>query len=364
MLRAVRGWDWIPQGLSGSENARLLAADRFYSSASNGYFGNFNSVGRFGFGGCLNWALAPGNLDANQIVGLTGSSRATNTMGCAVFVDQANNAYDWVTFFDAVTGAPQLSFYFAEYGVIKVYRGYPYSGTLLVASQPGSFQEDEWFYFEAKATIDATAGAVECRVNTATVISLVAANTMATLNAFADSYGFGVARGPTFGNAAFVKFDDFYFNDDTGSYNNGFLGNCRVMTQKVAGNSTPQDFTIGGSSPAATAWQSLLNANLDDTKYLFDNTAGHKSLFTIEAIINAPMVFGIQISGAYRQDDATQRTARNVIKSGSTTAEGGDQLTNQTYTMYKDIWEINPATSVGFTGAELNALLIGPKEQA
>ena len=108
----------------------------------------------------------------------------------------------------------------------------------------------------------------------------------------------------------------------------------------------------------------MLNTGLDSTKYIHSGTPGDESLFTIEAIINAPMVFGIRVSSAVWQDDATQRTYRNLYKSGATLTEGSDQLTNQTPTFYGDIVEINPATGVGYTGGELNALLIGGKEQA
>jgi hypothetical protein len=50
-----------------------------------------------------------------------------------------------------------------------------------------------------------------------------------------------------------------YFNDAAGSMNNTFLGNVRVKSQFTASAGDSTQFTIGGSAPAATNWQSVLN---------------------------------------------------------------------------------------------------------
>lgn len=359
-LRVIEGFDFMPSGLSASERARIYGAKGYYNWNS----GIDVATGRFAFGKAM-WQ--PSGITSTGLYGSKipiGSAVSDGYTGLAVFVGTgvSNQIGGIITFHDGLTDAPQVTVVFYLNGIVQVWRGLPASGTLLVQTPTASFQEDQWFYGEARCKVDPTAGQVEVRINTKTVISLVAANTQATVNGTYDLigvgfYNWGVAQ------RAFYGFDDMYFCDTAGGANNNFLGNCRVMTQFVTGNSTPQNFAIGGSSPAATAWQSLLNTNLDDTKYIHDGTAGDSSLFTIEAIVNAPMVFGIAASAAARMDDATQRTERNVIKSGSTTATGADHLINQTYTFYKDIWETNPATGVGFTGAELNALLIGPKVQ-
>jgi hypothetical protein len=360
-LRIIEGFDFMPAGLSSTERARIYGA--------KGYF-NWNNgmdvaLGRFDFGKAM-WipnTLLSGGIYGSKIP--IGTAETDGYAGLAVYVGTgvSNQIGGILVFHDGLTDSPQITVLFYQNGIIQVWRGLPSSGTMLAQTAVAIFQEDQYFYAEARCKVDPSSGAVEVRVNTKTVISIVSANTKATANSTYDMigvgfYNWGVAQRAAYG------FDDLYFCDTAGAENNNFLGNCRVMTQFVTGNSTPQNWAIGGSAPAATAWQSLLNTNLDDTKYIHDGTAGDKSLFTIESIINAPMVFGIQVSGAYRQDDATQRTVRNLIKSGATLTEGGDQLTNQTFTFYKDLLELNPATSVGYTGADLNALEIGEKVQA
>jgi hypothetical protein len=350
----------MPSGLSTSERERIYSAKGYYPIGS----GMDVAVGRFGFGKAMRtpYGVVGGGMVSNRIP-VRGSLNEGFT-GIATYVG-AGTSYavrPFFSFYDGLSDSPQCSVTFAPNGIIQVTNGGP-TGTPLVSSDTGSYQTDQWFYTEAHPVIGAT-GAMEVRVNTKPVISLPSANTQAIgARATFDMINVGWESSGTI-QFADSGWDDMYLCDTAGSRNNGFLGNCRVKTQFVTGNSTPQDFAIGGTSPPAAAWQALLNTNLTDLEYIHDGTVGHESLFTIESIVNAPMVFGIGVSGAYRQDDATQRTVRNLIKSGATLTEGGDQLINQTFTFYRDIFEINAATGVGFTGAELNALGIGPKVQA
>jgi hypothetical protein len=359
-LRLIEGFDFMPSGLSTSERERIYSAKGYYPIGS----GMDVAVGRFGFGKAMRtpYGVVGGGMVSNRI-----PVRATineGFIGIATYVG-AGTSYavrPFFSFYDGLSDSPQCSVTFAPNGIIQVTNGGP-ANTPLVSSDTGSYQTDQWFYTEAHPVIGTSGGAMEVRVNTKPVISLVSANTQAIgARATFDMVNVGWESSGTI-QFADCGWDDMYLCDTAGSANKGFLGNCRVKTQFVTGNSTPQNFAIGGTAPAATAWQSLLNTNLDNTKFIHSGTAGDESLFTIESIINSPMVFGIGVSGAYWQDDATQRTVRNLIKSGATLTEGGDQLTNQTGTFYRDILELNPATGVSYTGAELNALLIGSKVQ-
>jgi len=360
-LRIFEGFDFMTAGLSATERARRYAAKGYY----NWNNGIDVATGRFAFGKAM-WQplqLVGGGLYGSKVP--IKAAVDDGYAGVAVYVGSGvtNQIGGILVFHDGLTDAPQITVLFYQNGIIQVWRGWPPSGAMLTQTAVAIYQENQWFYGEARCKVDSTSGIVEVRVNTKTVIRIPAANTKATANPTYDMIGVGyynwsVAQWASYG------FDDLYFCDTAGTENNSFLGNSRVMTQFVTGNSTPQDFLIGGSAPAATAWQSVLNTGLDSTKYIHSGTPGDESLFTIEAIINAPMVFGIRVSSAVWQDDATQRTYRNLYKSGATLTEGSDQLTNQTPTFYGDIVEINPATGVGYTGGELNALLIGGKEQA
>jgi hypothetical protein len=353
-LRLICGLDEFP---SAGDTERLLSAAGWY------WFPGFAimpivTTGRFGYGGCLGYSQG----NTNQLpffVKMTGVSVSHGYMGFA-YKFHPSNASPFVTFFDAVNATPCFSVSFHSLGVIKVWRGFPGTNHL-ITSAPGVFTQEEWFYCEVGGIVDPTGGAVEVRVNTQPVITLASANTDGGGRGLTDSIGWGVVGG----NVYQFYLDDVYFNDTAGSINNTFLGNVRVKTQLAAGAGASTDLSLSAASaPAATNWQSVLNNNLDDTKYVYSPTVGDDDLYTVQAIVNAPLVHGVQVRGAYRQDDATQRVAHNQLKAGTTTVQGGDHYLNQTYTYYGDIWELNPDTGLGWTGSEVNAIQIGPKVAA
>jgi len=107
--------------------------------------------------------------------------------------------------------------------------------------------------------------------------------------------------------------------------------------------------------------EAVRNLILDDQRYVQTLTSGNQDLYTLQPILNAPAVLAVQVSGAYRMDDSTQQKVRNTLNAGGTASEGVDHYINQSFTYYRDIWELNPHTGLGWTGAEVNALKIGPK---
>jgi hypothetical protein len=264
-------------------------------------------------------------------------------------------------FYDAISDAPQIIVSLDANGVIRIYRGGSYGGggTLLLTSYSGAYYFDEWFYLEIYCKIHATAGEVQVRVNTKTVLSLVTANTQATSLAYFDATGFG-ARIVSFSSPFVAAIDDHYFCDTSGSVNNSYLGNIRIKNQLPVSNGDNIDFTPFG---AASNWQAARNTLLADTpSYNYSPTIGDYDLYNMDPILNAPVVHAIQTRMGLRQDDATQLIAHAIIKAGGTLDEATlDHYLNQTFTYYLDIWERNPHTGVGWTGTEVNALQAGPK---
>jgi hypothetical protein len=323
------------------------------------------AAGRFGFGGSLNWGGLVGTQTQRlQLVRpiLPGMTFTTGVIGLAMYIGKTSITPFNVQFYDAIYDAPQVSIEFTANGVVSAYRGGP-TTNLLGSSYAGAYYFDEWFYLEAKATIGNPGGALEVRINTVPILAFPTVNTQATGRAVFDSTCFAtrtVGLGQTFA----AGIDDVYVLDDAGSVNNTFLGNVRVKTQFTAGAGDLTQFAIGGSAPAATNWQSVLNKALDDTKFVSSPTVGQEDLYAIEAILTSAQVHGVQVRSGMRQDDSTQRVGHNVLKMGGVSAEGGDHYLNQSYTHYMDIFELNPSTGLGMTGTQLNAGQIGPKVAA
>jgi hypothetical protein len=172
-----------------------------------------------------------------------------------------------------------------------------------------------------------------------------------------DSYGFGWLAGS---GTATIDFyiDDLRFYDTTGAQNNTWLSTARVQEMIAGGDGATLDFSK--SNTGLAAWQNIINKSVDDTLYLFDGTVGDYNLSTPQALVNSPTVFGIGVMGFYRQDDATQRYAKSRIVSGGVTSDGASFATASSYAGDWDVWELDPSTSLSFTGAAVNALQFGP----
>lgn len=290
------------------------------------------------------------------------TSAVTSYFGVRMYVPTIGVNYYFGTLDTQTIGNQiQWTLQFDSYGNIT----FSTNGSIVGKTTAFSFNPGRWFYLEIKWTPGVTGG-IEVRVNTVVVLSLPTARTsVGTLISPATLPGFDMLffqnQPSDLNTSTSWRWDDMYFLDSAGTVNNTYLGNVRAKYLAPIANSTPLQWVIGGSSPAATNWQSVLNTTLDDTKFVYSSTAGNRDLYTLDPNLNTPGVYGVELSGAFRQDDATQRVVTNTLRSGATDAFGVDHYTNQTFTFYPDLFEVNPATGVAFTGAEVNALKVGPK---
>lgn len=322
--------------------------------------------GRFNYGNAIamdNSSTSGGNtVQASYLLkhGVTFNEFYT---GAAMYVP-AGEAYQKPFLGVARTGVAKITAMFTTFGQIELWLGRPHDvgATLLATSNPGDYFNDVWLYFEVGGTLktDAT-GEIIVRVNTEEVIHVVATvtNPSGTLgNSVMIGYGEESSVGS--GNTG-QRWDDMYMCDGLGTDNNTFLGNIRVqgLRPNAAGAST--DFTPFG---AVTNWQAANNTAIDDTKYVYSIAPGDYDLYEIEALVNTPQVFGVQVTGFYRQDDATQRSVKNVIFSGATLDAGAQYFTNAVYTATTDMWEEDPNTTNPWLYPDVNNLQIGPKVES
>lgn len=371
----TEGFDWFPSGRTEDQRETLWGANTMYHDNNHSLYWSIPDVttGRFNFGKAMyyNWTYAGTPTGGrNGYIIPTGTDDDELVVGFAVYRDSDTSQHiaPTVTLFDAVNHLPQVSIAFDRSGIIRVYSGWPYQGNPIASSRVGSFEEDSWFHCEVKALIADSGGYVQVRINTVIKVDLVSADTQGSTRSVIDSIWMGFSHtGFSNPNSVLCKcaYDDLMVNDLTGTTMNDWAGNLRVKTQFMIADGFINDFSIGGTSPAATNWQSVLNQNMDDTKYVFSPNVGDMDLYTPDPNLNSPIVRVLQVRMGLRQDDSTQRVARAVIRLGGTIYEDDvDQYTNQSYTFYKGKWELNPATGVTFTGAEVNGLQPGVKVQA
>jgi hypothetical protein len=363
-LRVIEGYDWIPAGHNTFNY--LLAADDYYWVGTT--FPWATIAGAFG-GSALGIGgdIFPPSQKAPACL-LTGVSVQSGTIGCRVYRGSSDTCDPTICVFDTTNNLAQISFSFSYFGVIKVWRGAPWAGGVVIAQTPaGAYFMDNTFYFEASWTIDPAVGSVVAKVNagvpahlTGVVINLPTANTQGSSVNTSDSVAIGyycysggtvLASGP--------NFDDLYMVDTAGSVNTAFLGNVRVQLLQTSGAGAHTGLSIGGSSPAATNWQSVQNWQLNDAQYVYTPTTGVYDLYTVSPMVNTGTVFGVQVRGAMRQDDATEIEGQNLIYSSGVQGTTTPRLLSETYAFYKDILEADPNTGTGWLAAAVNAAQIG-----
>lgn len=369
-LRVIEGWDYFPEdpvdallgaaGWSGDLSAiRCPTTTAFGYGRSSHLTGgsNFNSIfkflrGRYTTTYVLGMRMNVPTIGIPSYGGFGGLNGVYGLMGRDV---NSSRPVQWQLGFD-------------QFGTITLINYTDGVGAIFAASVPWSFVPGNWFYLEIKITPGYTTGAIEVKVNTVPVLSLVNIRISDGTPLLPETQP-GITHQTIFINRIGAEasssndyfIDDFYMLTADGAQNNDYLGNVRVKYMPVIGNSTPLGWTIGGTAPAATNWQSVLNTNVDDTRYVYALTAGDEDFYQIDPNLNTPTVFGVEVAGAYKQDDATQRFVANQIRSGTTTRTGISFATNASYTFAYDIYELNPNTGLGWTGAEVNAAVIGPK---
>ncbi|HTX50265.1 MAG TPA: hypothetical protein VME40_12850 [Caulobacteraceae bacterium] len=354
--RDQEGWDWMPAGASSAQISNLMNMTGWFFSTTTLPSSQLAAPGRFGYG----QALHPNGINLSQFTAVKpiGSQNSTGGWVSVGYKTGTSNAFaaGFIGVFDAVDNQVLASVSFEANGVIKAWRGSPGSA-LLGASDPGAYLDTVWEDIETFFKVNASSGEIQVRVNTAPVLSLTNVDTQPGSNAYFDSYCFGFHY-PGPGTEADFYLDDLRYYDTDGTINNTWLGTCRVQTCLPAGNGATTEFA--SSNTALANWQNIANQNVDDTLYLFENTAGDFNLSTLQPLVNSPAVAWVGVTSFLRQDDATQITAKNRIVSGSTTADGAPFMTSQTYAADMDVFETDPATGVQFTGAAVNALQAGP----
>lgn len=247
-----------------------------------------------------------------------------------------------VRLYDGATLGVNLRF---ASGELAIYRG----TTQLGVTTTLGLSQSTWYYGELKVKCNDTTGTYEVRLSEVNVLSATGVNTKAGSNNYHDSFMF-------FGD---IIIDDIYFLDSTGSQNNDFLGNVRVIAIRPDGNDSVQWTPSAGDNYAAIN-EEVCN---DDTDYVEDSVAGHKDLYDYESLSLSPsQIFGVQINTMCRETDATPFDLVTVVKSGTTESDDGGQAIGSTdYQVKRRIVELDPDTSSAWTESGVNAAKFGVK---
>lgn len=224
------------------------------------------------------------------------------------------------------------------------------NGTLLGTST-NTFTDSVHYTIQIKATIHDTTGAVEIRVNNVVEISLTNVDTRNAGTGLVDIINW--RSGTSGGNQHWVS--EVYICDTTGSApNNDIWGDYRIEARRTsaAGN-------YAQWAPSASTNESNVDdtpGNDGDTTYNSSATAGQKDTFQFGAITpTGGTVLGIMHRIVARKDDAGTREIRPIQRQGGTDYSGTTRGVTTAHAHYTEPVEINPATGVAYTVAEMRA---------
>lgn len=241
-------------------------------------------------------------------------------------------------------------------GSLQFLRGGSF-GTAIGPASTGTVPTGTFVYIEAKVTISNGSGSVECHVNGVAVIpSTTGLNTQGSSTTNVTNF---TLIGP--GGTPWY-FDDVYCCNNSGSFNNTFLGDTAVECVLPTGNGSTNNWSIGGSAPAATNWQSVNENPPDDgTTFVDDSNVGDIDLYTYPTV-SGSSVSAVVVNLRASTSSVGTRAIRAECKSGSTSADNGSDFSlGTTFTDYQGIFETDPNTSAAWTPSGVNSASFGQK---
>lgn len=258
------------------------------------------------------------------------------------------------------SGAAQITFRCSiASGLIQVYRGDPVvaGATLLAQTPPNAFSPYIWNKLETLATIS-TSGSFNLQVNGTSVVSASGVNTSSTGNAWYNGVRYRIGFVQESGSALLL--DDFNLNDTTtgsGTYAlNGFIGDCATRTLFTTANNS-----VSWTPLTSSNWVEVGEMQFDrDTSYNFATTVGNADTFTFGSLASTvAAVFGVQVTGAYRKQDAGSQTIKQRVISNGTTQDGSVWPLSLDWSYVTDLLVLDPHTGASWTVAAVNAIDAG-----
>lgn len=283
-----------------------------------------------------------------------GGAKTTVGIGGAFYWPQLptdNNTQRLFQFADAAN-TMQISVISQSTGVIEVFRGGG-SGTSLGASATPAVVANAYQHIECIVFFSQTVGTVEVRVNGVTVVSISGVDTCFSALTECSQVYIGGGCGST--GYAQTDLDDIYCYDNSGSYNNTFIGDRRVLTLFPDANTATADWTAVG---AASGYLCIDEATPnDDTDYITAATVGLVSQFGLQnlpagiSVVNAV----VMVERARKTEAGSANTQVSIVSGASTTA-GADKPLTEIYTYRQDVFQTDPATAAPFTPTAVDAL--------
>lgn len=311
--------------------------------------------GRFEYGQAL-----MGNDDGHYIERAIGSNLASGCIGVACKVAPGANAQLLIVTYDGTS--PQLVVKHNADRTLSIMRNTTVLGTSTYQTPSNSY-----FYLELLFNINNSIGTDECQlyVNGTSVVNLSATtDTQDTSNAYITKYRLGGDTGVLTGTVNTFYFDDHYFIDLTGTYNNAPLGEVRVQYSLPSAEGDSSGF-VGSDNDNNDNFALVADSEAHDgsTTYVQAAVPDLTDTYEIADLDGATTtVLGIQTNIVARKTDTADKTIAPVLRVNLTDYPGtttGNIASD--YTSYLEVFEENPDTTAAWDVNEINASQFGMK---
>lgn len=215
-----------------------------------------------------------------------------------------------------------------------------------------------WQHVEIRVKVSDTVGELEIRRNGVQVAQVTGVDTQPA--SFTGLVSFSVEADD---NSQLHFVDDLYILDTTGSVNNTFAGDSRIVTLLPASAGTSDDFTpTGAGSNHAATNETLID---DDTTFVESGLFGAKDAYTMQTLLSKGLIpttiFGLQIANGSKKTDAGRIDYLDQMVIGGTTFDNGVDIvsTSGAYKFTTFIRDTDPSDSGTWTIAKVDAVQAG-----
>lgn len=277
--------------------------------------------------------------------------------GIAYYPVQISGAHNIFQLQNAANG-PQITLATSSTGQLLVRLGAT-NGSIIASSAnnalaAGTYQFVEMYFRIGNA--GSPGGAVEVRVNGVTVIDETGLDTQAQADANVENVVIGLIGG---GSTPTCYFQDYYITDMTGSINNGFLGDTEWIANFPNADTATEEFT---PSTGTDSFAMIDDATPDDdSTYIESTSSPQTSIFEVENTPGtATELVAVVTRVLARKDSAgaanLQTSLISTLGSPDTEVAGSDNALEETYAVYTDVFETDPATGARWTKAAFDAM--------
>ncbi len=286
----------------------------------------------------------------NNGISFSIDNKQTLIIGFAINFETIKPAWPFVSLSEG--GTNQVTLEFGEIGSLRILR----DSNVLATTVDGLMTRGAWHYIELKIKIDNSVGTVEIHFDGIVVANETGLDTQMTGNASIDTVSFGPTR---FESELF--YDDIYIADDSGSYNNDFLGDVRIIATQPDADGSSTDFTLFPGT-GEDHYENVDDGSSvdDDTTYVESATTAHEDRFTYIDLVDVGNILGIQIF-TDAKESAGAETLITTVRTYTIDHDDTPQAVTSLYLIYSRIMDVEPENTIPWTSTIFNQAMFGVK---